>query len=482
MDGGHDGRPVLSVSWDSDGAFLASGGEDNRVRVWQVPGGEQLRELRLPSGGSVLSVDWGRDFLAAGGGPYDLVVWTPDAWQAQRQYELKPDARTVVQWSPDGSRLYSAGYGLVALDTRAWEPVRVSETRWIEAMALSPAGDLLCVEEENHVWMFDVRDLLDIERLRELTPIHGDVISVAWAPDGRMLALGSDDGSVEIWGVATDDIAPNDVGIDEVSRTLKDVSIWLAALEDRINSPQANSLGLEEAAELHELYLGWLASAENAVQEGEIDLAKSLADRLVEALAPAPISLNSETLAQFECEACEITLDEESGGFRVIPQDSWRLGLKDQHMALGDYEIDLRFKLLGTDMIVWWRDSYNPTGYVPSDRHHAYAIRLDLRTYGFGPDGARGFQKWVDQIWSSNPVGGLSPIVIGDFPFVDSDTWYSLGISAMDNRITITLDGKTVYDFRESTSPILFGGFNIGSNSDEVLIDSLKIEWIPYGE
>jgi WD40 repeat protein len=50
--------------------------------------------------------------------------------------------------------------------------------------------------EDHYVILWDV---FTGERLRTLEGHNGSVRSVAWSPDGQMLASGSDDGTVILW-------------------------------------------------------------------------------------------------------------------------------------------------------------------------------------------------------------------------------------------------------------------------------------------
>jgi len=70
----------------------------------------------------------------------------------------------------------------------------------VRSVAFSPDGRLLASgSDDNKVKIWEVAS----GRLLHTLSGHGDwVRSVAFSPDGRLLASGSDDGTVKIWGPA----------------------------------------------------------------------------------------------------------------------------------------------------------------------------------------------------------------------------------------------------------------------------------------
>jgi hypothetical protein len=115
---------VTSMAFSPDGNHLVSGSSDRTVNVWDAHTGQKALTLHGHAGG-VLSVAFspGGSRLASASGDETVKVW--DARTGQEALTLRGHAKwvTCVAYSPDGSRLASGGGDRTV---RVWETQPVS--------------------------------------------------------------------------------------------------------------------------------------------------------------------------------------------------------------------------------------------------------------------------------------------------------------------------------------------------------------------
>ncbi len=329
----------ILASFGPDGRFLAARCREDRrlVRVWDVDSGKELRTYRghqLPVFCLCLSVD-GR-YLATcacdeipGGKPFEIKVWdgatgeqlaaiggagqvlslsfSPDSrwlavgnddqmhvfdWQAEREV-ISPLGNhrskvTAIAFSPDGSRVASAGLNgrvIHIWDTTGWnsssstsrQPLRsIAAPSLLCDLAFSPDGQRLAGASRDLIRMWDAETGVEVLTLRGAPQRYRDPpfnARVVFHPDGTRLAGTNWNESISVWD------AP--LLIDEGAKLLQET---------------VRRRGAEERA------LFWhLQEAEYCVEHKMISAARFHLQRLRDGLLPPLLQARAErVLANIE--------------------------------------------------------------------------------------------------------------------------------------------------------------------------------------
>jgi WD40 repeat protein len=197
---GH-GRPVHSVAFSSDGAWVASGSYcEDGVRLWGAVSGRLCRTL---PGRAPVAFAPRRAVLAGTGAGPDVVLWDVATGAERGRIPGQTLQFTALAFSPDGRCLAAADFeGTIHLCEVAGPQVRSvleGHDDRVLSLAFSPDGTLLAsggMDRSVRLW-----DLSTGEERRRLVGHEGPVNSIAFSPDGKLLASGSWDKTVRLWRV-----------------------------------------------------------------------------------------------------------------------------------------------------------------------------------------------------------------------------------------------------------------------------------------
>ena len=200
---------VVALVFSPDGSVLAGADMGGTVRLWNVATSQQAALLHTFELGWAHSLAFNLDgSLLAAGSIEGLYVWDMTTGQPviTPTEEVNPGAGGVA-FSPDSTRLVAGkGVGIDIWDVATWEKVMTLEGHEavIESIAFSPDGSVIASGSQDHtvrLWDAATGELLVV------LDNHTDrVNAVIFSPGGAVLATSSRDGTVRLWMVG---IGPN---------------------------------------------------------------------------------------------------------------------------------------------------------------------------------------------------------------------------------------------------------------------------------
>ena len=204
---GHE-QAVTSLAWSPDGSQLASGSVDRSVRLWEIGQADASLIIRKHTLG-IQSVAWdpAGTRVASGGRDNSIQIYsTLDGSLSQTFASRAGVVISRIVWSRDGANLFisTLGGGLQKITLKDQTIEQEGAKIAFRALALSPDGRFLALGTENGY--IAILTLPTLSRLLT-TRIHkGSIRTIEWSPDSTQLASGGIDKTIHIFDIATQSI------------------------------------------------------------------------------------------------------------------------------------------------------------------------------------------------------------------------------------------------------------------------------------
>ncbi len=200
---------ITQIAWSFDGTLLASGEFDGYVRVIRQDTQETVFES-TDSKQPIYSIAWQPDthLLAVANYDGDIYVWNIADGKLLHQFSSRQGGSGLI-WSMDGKKLIAGALEVKTLwvwDFQSGKLIYEKGVGSVGQMTWSPDGTQLAIANPVGIVTLLNSDTFEISRkfkVLEKGGQGGDVYSVAWHPNGQLLASGSLNGAVRIWDVNT---------------------------------------------------------------------------------------------------------------------------------------------------------------------------------------------------------------------------------------------------------------------------------------
>lgn len=204
---GMDG-PAFSLAVSPDRRLLAAGGQNGKLVLWDAQNGQRLRTLEGLNG-LIYTIAFsanGQLLVAATSGNAGQVgIWDTQSGTLQTSFTPHDQAITSVAVQENGPLLVTTGrdgrmHFWALKDGSAVRTIEAEQEQgWYSSAAFSPDGTLLVTGSlDGRVEFWDPGTG---ERVHALDLRSGNVIALAFSPDGKQIAASTREGGIRLLGV-----------------------------------------------------------------------------------------------------------------------------------------------------------------------------------------------------------------------------------------------------------------------------------------
>lgn len=200
---------INALSVCASGKIIIAGGEDNKIKFWDVETGELQETFTGHDGGiTSLAINANGQFLVSASRDKTIKVWDLQTRQVFRTLTGHLMGVLAVVCSADGHILVSSDANgtikIWSLETGKTVRTFQGHSGSVGAIAISPDGNLLVSGSRDR--MIKVWNLSTQELMHTIKGHGGSIFCLAISADGQILVSGSSDKTIKIWRLNTGEL------------------------------------------------------------------------------------------------------------------------------------------------------------------------------------------------------------------------------------------------------------------------------------
>ena len=205
---------IHSTIYSPDGKLIASGSEDETIRIWAANSGKLVHEILAGHSKGVLALAFDADGMRMVSGGMDGLVrlWSCEDWSLLKEFTGHDRPVHGVAFHPDQVRLVSGSYDR---NVRIWNLLngRTLHTlhghaEEVNGIACSPNGARIAsCSSDRTIMLWDSQLEVTVSSLAQASSEGlghtGSIYSLACSPDGERLVSCGEDKLIKIWNART---------------------------------------------------------------------------------------------------------------------------------------------------------------------------------------------------------------------------------------------------------------------------------------
>jgi WD40 repeat protein len=200
-----DVEKISCLARTEDGVTLASGHSNGTIVLWDVASHQPISEPFTGHTQMLNTVAFSPDGAALASIGYDnaIILWNVAQPRSLGRIFAQGARESAIAFNPDGSILVEIAGAVYLWDVATGQTMRAYDSDFqVETICFRPGSNTMAALTKEHTvrWLAVHGECALVEPPRTL----GQVTTVAFSPNGELLALGCADGRVVLWSITTE--------------------------------------------------------------------------------------------------------------------------------------------------------------------------------------------------------------------------------------------------------------------------------------